>query len=226
MEPVDEFKGMVCFTSIKDEDKQDVVLEKWNRLCEEVGRKVLENACVMLAQTYLQRRLQRNGEMDLMEDFLKDYMERTGRDGASFFDEQIAPVAKTLKSFRDGHISLEGRPEDLPSLHFLRAATQIATSKEIEPVVLYMLVKWQSTTHDEEKMRFVSDLRKLECIAMWMMLTKPSPKLRLERCFQIMGLHNTQESENAPISLSESEKLKIFLALNENRFGSNGPDLK
>ena len=67
-------------------------------------------------------------------------------------------------------ISLEGRPEDLPSLHFLRAATQIATSKEIEPVVLHMLVKWQSTTHDEEKMRFVSDLRKLERIAMWMML--------------------------------------------------------
>ena len=108
--------------------------------------------------------------MDLMEDFLKDYMERTGRDGASFFDEQIAPVAKTLKSFRDDHISIEGRPEDLSSLHFLRAATQIATSKEIEPVVLYMLVKSQSTTHDEEKMRFVSDLRRLECIAMWMML--------------------------------------------------------
>jgi hypothetical protein len=227
LEPVDEFKGMVCFNSIKDEDKQDAVLEKWNRLSEEVGRKVLENACVMLAQTYLRRRLQRNGEIDLMEDFLKGYiMERTGRDGASFFDEQIAPVAKTLKSFRDGHISIEGRPEDLPSLHFLRAATQIATSKEIEPVVLFMLRKWQSTTNDEEKTRFVNKLRKLECIAMWMMLTKPSPKSRLDRCFQIMGLQNTQESENDPINLSESETLEIFHALNENQFGSNGPGAK
>jgi hypothetical protein len=226
LEPVDEFKGMVCFNSIKDVDKQDVVLEKWNRLCEEVGRKVLENACVMLAQTYLRRRLQRNGEMDLMEDFLEDYMERTGGDGASFFDEQIAPVAKTLKSFRDGHISLEGRPEDMPSLHFLRAATQIAASKEIEPVVLWMLVKWQSTTHDEEKTRLVHDMRKLECIAIWMMLTKPSPKLRLERCFQIMGLQDTQESGSPPINLSESETLQIFQALNENQFGPKGPGSK
>jgi hypothetical protein len=63
-------------------------------------------------------------------------------------------------------------------------------------------------------------------IAMWMMLTKPSPKSRLERCFQIMGLEDTQESENAPINLSESEKLQIFQALNENQFGSNGPGSK
>lgn len=227
LEPVDEFKGMVCFNSIKDVDKQDDVLEKWNRLCEEVGRKVLENACVMLAQTHLRRRLQPNGEIDLMEDFLKDYsMERTGGDGASFFDEEIAPAAKTLKRFRDGYIKLEGRPEDLPSLNFLRAATKIAASKEIEPVVLSLLVKWQSTTDHEEKTLLVNDLRKLECIAIWMMLTKPSLKSRLERCFQIMGLQDPQESENTPINLSESETLQVFKALNENQFGPKGPGSK
>jgi hypothetical protein len=71
MEAVDEFKGMVCFNSIKEEVRQDQVLDEWNRLCEDVGREVVEKACLLIAKMYLRKPLKRNGEVDLMEIFLK-----------------------------------------------------------------------------------------------------------------------------------------------------------
>ena len=51
LEPVDEFKGMVCFNSIKEESRQDEILDQWNKLCEQTGRDNVERACVSIRKT-------------------------------------------------------------------------------------------------------------------------------------------------------------------------------
>jgi Protein of unknown function (DUF1524) len=240
LEPVDEFKGMVCFNSIRDETVQDETLERWNKLCEELGRKTVESTCLLLAQIFLQKRLQRNGEIDLMEDFLKYYMEQHSCDGSMFFDEKIVPVSKILKSFHDGQLTLVGSgvgkssPNQPPSLAFLRGATRLATSKEIELIVLDMLLRWQSARDQMEKLVIEQKLRKLESIALWMMLTKPKPAVRLKRCLDIIRQENddlsasssTTASVPSPLELTTEESVFVSTMVYENEFGSNDAGIK
>jgi hypothetical protein len=235
LEPVDEFKGMVCFNSIKeDETLQDETLDKWNVLCEEVGRKNLESACLLFAQIWLRRSVHRNGEMDLMEDFLKQYIEQHDVDGAIFFGEKICPASKTLTRFRNGHVTLvsNGGPsyksDDLPSLVFLQSACQIPASKEIELVVLHFLMQWELTRDDVEKIGLQCSLRKLEKIAVWMMLAKPTPSARLKRCFEIIDSGNNvlPAGSSNPLDLTHEENIMVFEKLTETPFGGNAPGTK
>jgi hypothetical protein len=196
LEPVDEFKGMVCFNSIKDESRQDEVLDQFNRLCEQVGRHNVESSCVLFAQIYMRKPVQRNGEVDLMEVFLKKYMEDNQCDGSYIFEEKIGPASRTLQEFRDGHIALVvGKSvEEWPSLRFLLSACTTATAKEVELVVLYLLIHWQSTVDTNEKLKMQQQLRQLEGIALWMMVAKPKRAERLKRCFEIMDCCSPNEA--------------------------------
>jgi hypothetical protein len=237
LEPVDEFKGMVCFNSIKDnETLQDHTMDKWNRLCDEkdgVGRENLEDACIMLAQIGLRRRVQKNGEMDLMEEFLKQYMAKYDKkDGADFFDEQIVRAAETLAEFRKGHVTLvtsgSNAPNDLPSLSFFNSAAQIQVSKEIELVVLHLLIQWGLTSDDDEKIALERSLRKLERIAVWMMLTKPTPTVRFKRCFEIIDMINDGGPVGpcSPLDLTCEENEMVIKMINETAFGKDFAGIK
>jgi hypothetical protein len=230
LEPVDEFKGMVCFNSIKDESRQDEVLEQWNSLCEQVGRHNVESACVLFAQIFMRKPVQRNGEVDLMEVFLKKYMEDNADnqcDGKYIFEEKIVPVSRTLQDFRDGHIALVvGKSvEEWPSLRFLLSACTIATAKEVELTVLFLLIHWQSSVDTTEKLKIQQQLRQLEGIALWMMVAKPKRAERLKRCFEIMERCSTNEEvrnqTRCPLELTKEERAKVLDTLHENEFGSS-----
>jgi hypothetical protein len=234
LEPVDEFKGMVCFNSIKDESRQDEILNRWNCLCEQVGRQTVESACILFAQIYLRKAVQRNGEMDMMEAFLKKYMNEYQCDGDYIFEKKIVPVSLVLESFRDGDITLVPGSlapiEELPSLRFLwSACSTIATAKEIELVVLFMLIHWQGTIDRSESIQVQLQLRQLEDIALWMMVTKPKRVDRLQRCFDIMDYCSSTKSLDqisspfmtSPLELTTEERGKILEILDEHEFGSS-----
>jgi hypothetical protein len=216
VEPVDYFKGMVCFNFIEDEATQDATLESWNELCDEVGRETLEAACLLLAQAHTCKPLRKSGEIDLMEDFLKRYVSEHG-DGRTFYDKLVVPYAKKLYYFRDSqnHLKSAEQGRNTPSLSFLRAASQITTSKEIELVVLHFLVNLKVGTDSDEAR---SHILMLERIALWMLLTKPKAPARRTRCFDIVRSAGNAAALETALKLSHEEKQEINIALRTTEF--------
>jgi len=237
LEPVDEFKGLVCFCSIRDEALQDEVLNKWDALCEDVGRDTLSSACILIAQSELQKPVMKNnGEVDLFEDYLKIYLESITKgdgDGATYFKNVLVPATKILQSLHDGTLVLEGNGDKTPpSLSFLRAACQIRTSKDIELVILHLLSHYEKGKTKSQKGEIEDALFDLEGIALWMMLTKPKPAERRKRCFDIINLRSSRPKGRKkvdkyynPLSLSSEERHAIIDNLENGEFGK-GMDSK
>lgn len=140
VEPLDEFKALVCLGSIDEEDMQDETMERWNELEEEVGRSILESACIIFAQITLKRQPsgQGIGKVDLMEDFLRQHIQKHKKDGADFFHTKIVPCARTLKCFRDGELRFENDScSHLASLNFLRKAVTTKQRRRIRSRCYY-----------------------------------------------------------------------------------------
>mmetsp|Transcript_3999 Transcript_3999/g.8863 ORF Transcript_3999/g.8863 Transcript_3999/m.8863 type:complete len:644 (+) Transcript_3999:154-2085(+) len=222
IEPVDSFKGLVCFNSIQDENTQDKILHQWNKLSDEVGRNVLQEACLLVAQGELGKALRKNCEVDIFEEYLDKSMGKKNADGKHFFENKVEPAAKTLKEFYDGSIQLVGKDEKTPSLSFLQSATNIATAKEVKIVVLDFLLKHKELgkLHDVLGQSTIEDqLKQLECIALWSMLTKPKPKVRFEKCINIL-------SSKHGLVLSTEENEAILEILNTAEFGAKPGEIK
>lgn len=220
VEPVDFFKGMVCFNYNEEERVQDATLESWNDLCDDVGRGVLGDACLLLAQRYQKTRVKKNGEISLVEQFLRDRINEYNdafpnpNIGEFVFKTEIAPAARALHDFRNGNfkVRLGDGTSEPPSLAFLRASAGIATCKELELVVLDLIIRYDANKHDNLKKAISNTLRHVESIALWMMVTKPKPKERFERCLGII--------ENVDhVSLSQEETRTICDALYHEEFG-------
>lgn len=224
LEPNDIFKGFVCFSSIKDEDRQNETLAKWNSLTKAVGRATNESACLFLAQAEMVEVARMNGEVDLMERYLRKYTVEHNIDGVAFFDTKVFPASILLNNFRNGLVDLLSKGKEAPSLEFLRAATLIAVSKEVEMVVLQLLLLCKNATDKDGRAKIEKQLRKLERIALWMMLTTPKPQVRRKRCFAIMQELNKNDlsGPGSALELSEEEKRSILEALDSFQFGEIG----
>jgi hypothetical protein len=235
--PIDMFKAVVCFNSIHDGVEQDAVLEKWDKLCDDAGRKVLESACLLLAQAALGQRPRKNCEIDLMDDFLKADLLTSGYDGTGFFESRIAPAVKILKRFRDGSFEL-GRSSGAqsPSFRFLRAASELPTCKEVEVVVLQLLLQLSGNPTDEVVALVESRLRSLERVALWMMATKPDVRTRCNRCFRMVRELQSSDgpsseraagplkaTEPSAFDLTDDEQAAARRALDEGEFGATAP---
>jgi len=225
MEPVDVFKGMVCFNSVDGEQEQDILLDRWNELCMEVDRTVVQNACILSAIGWRGKQMRKNDEVDYMENFLKEYISKNkhGVSGETFFDDIVLPASRALRKFQDGHTNLVGKNEkERPSLFFLEAASRMAVAKDIKIVVLHFLVLHEQTDDYSQKIEIEKTLRKLEGIALWMLITKPKPKDRLEKCIQIIKSHHSSSSSDdhdQSLALSLDQKQEILQYLDVNEFG-------
>ena len=227
LEPVDEFKGMVCFNRIPDESLQDQTLQEWNELAQTVERKNLQSSCLIFAQIYLKRGGRKNGEVELMEAFLDEYLAQFGgRTGVQFFHERIVPAAKTLKDFREGNISIQQvGSSPVPSLSFLRKAAAQIESMEIL-TLFYLLQSEYHLKHAEngviqDDVALLEDLFKLERLALWMMVAKPKKSVRLQRCFAIIAAQRLQDSPPLLLDLTEAEKKQTLDGLREGSIGSS-----
>jgi hypothetical protein len=223
--PVDIFKAMVCFNNIHDDKEQDAVLNQWDRLSDDVGRKVLESACLLLAQAALSQRPRKNCEIDLLEDYLKEDLLAHGYDGKGFFEARVAPACRALKRFRDGAHDAAGRGGGAarPSLRFLRAACELPASKEVEMVVLQLLLRLDGAADEEAAAAAEGRLRRLERVALWMMLAKPDLRARCSRCFRMVQALQGGGREEGAFALAAEERGAARRALDETPFGATAP---
>jgi hypothetical protein len=231
IEAVDYFKGIVCFSWNEDEQVQDSMLESWEELCEDVSRNTLQDACLILAQQYLKTRLRKNGEVEWVEQFAKErIMFDVECEAETLFNTEIVPAAKALEAFRNGDfctddsIRVVGHP---PSLNFLRSVADIPSCKEIEMVVLHFILIYDDTD-EEGKKQIINKLKDIECIALWMMLAKPKPKERFQRCLLIIEEHRNKNIDvsSSSTSLSNEEQAFICNALETTDFGKGATDRK
>lgn len=220
LETVDEYKGLVCFTSIDNESRQDETLDKWNELCDEVGRTTVEDACTLLAQIHLSRCVKQKGnEVDIFDDYLKSVLIEKEIDGATFFDKHVKPAAQILYKFRNGQMSVLGKnPVATPSLQFLASVSKIQVSAETELVALKLLMKHIELTDPNEKLLLEDQLKKLERIALWMLLAKPDKRMRQKRIFDVMA--------NGDYRLTSDERSEIIENLEVLDFGANQRSIK
>ena len=219
-EPVDEMKGLVCFAHTADEVSQDNVLNKWQELEDTVGRKCLEASCIALSQGELREAARRNGETDLFAKYLRKATASRNCDGEKLFDDMIQPAAEELKALREGRVDYARGIRNPPSFSFLDwAATEIPTSKEIEPVVLAILMKLRNDPTKSETEFWNGKLNQLERVALWMMLAKPKLPARRKKCFHIMQHLDDSAALQAALELSDDDKAMMRQNLDKQEFG-------
>jgi Protein of unknown function DUF262 len=142
---VDRFKALLCHHRTNDDAMSLELQARWNRLCKELGRDMVKDCCLLLAQIVTRKRLQKGGEINLFSDLIQQTIPKQYRCGKDFFDS-LELAARTLRSFL-----LDARHEEIVSasaatrkcsVEFLRlASTKIKASKEIELVVFALLLR-------------------------------------------------------------------------------------
>mmetsp|Transcript_19025 Transcript_19025/g.42330 ORF Transcript_19025/g.42330 Transcript_19025/m.42330 type:complete len:518 (+) Transcript_19025:413-1966(+) len=227
MEPVDELKGIVCFNSIDDETEQDNLLQEWNQLCNDQSRDRISNACLLLAQLKLpQRRLRKHGEIDFFEDYMTLYC-RGGLDGRHFYEKELKPTVSLLERLEGDSFSFSedaGQVKVLPSATFLYAATKIQTAKDVALPLVFLIGEYTKASELEVRKLMINYLAELEKLALWMMLAKPKPKDRRQRCLEAIKYVQDQSAQGSnPFMLQNEEIDVIKQRLRTGEYGKGAP---
>ena len=228
LEPVDEFKGIVCFSNIRQEELQDKIQVEWESCEVEMGRDIVEQACLLLAQREVCKPLKKSAvfKVDYFDDFLKNYLYEHECDGAHFFKTEILEAAKLLKEFRDGAFHLVGDATNPPSLKFLLDVSQLPTCKELEIAVFSILLEHRRSSDKTKQADLEYILGKLERIAVWMMLAKPPPKARSKRVIDIIKGLPSAHIDGDSLKLEADEKCTIRSEIEQSDFGSTSAGVK
>lgn len=119
-EPIDDFKGLVCFRYTRDEDEMYHTFDRWDALAapptddinagadvesSSVGRETIAAACLLRASAGLGQKIRKNDEVNALERWLrKDLIENEGDEGKDFFEREVEPASRALFLFREGDL--------------------------------------------------------------------------------------------------------------------------
>uniref|UniRef100_A0A7S2U6Y8 DUF262 domain-containing protein n=1 Tax=Attheya septentrionalis TaxID=420275 RepID=A0A7S2U6Y8_9STRA len=227
-EPIDDFKGLVCFRYTSKEDDMYSTFDKWDELAglpddnAAVGRDIVASACLLRATADLRSKIRRNDEVFALENWLRKDLIQNGYEGKEFFQKQVQPASLALKRFRDGSYDAfswsnnsNGKLRDTITmrLRFLRRLTaNVASTKELEMLILELLLRGGGTQgHKALSLKHLDEyLHAVEVAALWMITDSPSPVQRYQRCFDILDAIN-DESEDLKLSEEENSNLKNVL---------------
>lgn len=231
-EPIDDFKGQVCFRETEAERDQEDIFEKWDKLAESAGRDTVADACIRLASAHLRKRVKKNEEVNILDEWLKHDMKEQGYsyDGKQFFHEKVKAGSEKLNTFRAAPPRdllapyMRGEREDSDLIRSISARlmlfSRISNSKllcnvEVELVVLHQLT--QNLSLEELERTF----KLFEPITLWMLLTKPSPVARHRRCFEFLDYISTDGNRRKSGTLiNKEESGQIKNILKSSNFGS------
>lgn len=239
-EPIDDFKGLVCFRYTQDEKNMYQTFDSWDHLAStidldngSVGRKSLSDACLLRATTTLRQKIRKRENLLSLERWLRRYVIQNKCEGNVFYKEKIEPAGLTLGQYRNGDFHLfkfYSRSKNTKvwisvamRLNFLRSmTTTVASVRDVEMVVLDLLLRASGV---EGKAMPLDELDRqlhgLEILALWMALSKPSVSKRYQKCFEFLdAIENGDEVINL---ISQEEKSLIREALVISEFGSNAP---
>lgn len=219
-EPIDELKGLVVFNGIQDELTQDIYLEKWLDFIDRSGRReVAGNACILLAQSYLGKRVKQNQEYEILEEFFREGR-RAGHTGESFYDDMIVPGILSLEKLR-GDASLDsGFPkEDIQRITFIRdAAKARVAAKEVEIAAVHALLAGRR--QKKNSFSFQSKcLEVIERLALLFLTTDVTLANRYQRVFDMVA---SIKNGKVPTDLDASEIALIRQSLDETHWGVSG----
>jgi len=239
-EPIDDFKGLICFKYTDKEDDMYDTFDNWDRLAapfdienDAVGRDIISDACLLRASAVLRSKINKNGQIYAMENWLRAEMERKAMDGKAFFNNHVEPASLALGSLRDlnyiekafsfSQMKNAGKTGNMIAMRltFLRALTaSIGATKELEIVILELLLQSMGKGQDKRMPlgQFDNYLGHVERLALWMALVKPPASERYKRCFDF--LETIQSKNDSSFSfLSEEEKTSLREQLATYEFG-------
>lgn len=198
---IDEFKAIVVFGGISDEELCDKYLAKWDAIMgDDDARKLLSETCLMMAQAAMKKKAKKNQEVSLLEDFYRSVSRKGEVDGAIFFDQYLEPGFDCWDRIIKGNLHLVGPASDQPSLTFLTLAMKAGCgAQEIGIVILDMALR---RVRDGDDKKLTRQLRRLERVALYMMLSAEKPDYRYKRYWKI--LHELESDGEATTSLDLS----------------------
>jgi len=247
-EPIDDFKGLVCFRYTSNEDDMQETFDSWDKLAstpdiesDTVGREIITAACIHRASAVLRSKVGKNDQIFALEGWLREEIKNSEKiDGKSFFSSYIEPASLALGRYRDLNYSEKafsfsprargGEVGNMIAMRlaFLRALTSsVGAVKELEMVILELLLRSTGKGDSGGKKRMTLKqvdqcLHHVERLALWMALLKPTASKRYQRCFEFLDKIDTNENLDANgtySSITKEEQLAISEELLSFDFG-------
>jgi len=243
-EPIDDFKGLVCFRYTSDEKDMYDTFDHWDTLAatpdaelQSVGRDTVAAACILRASAKLRIKIRKNDEALSLENWLRKDLIANGYEGKEFYKNNVEPASRALDIYRDGSfdsfqfVANSGK-EDFElintikmRLSFLRSLTSgIAATKEAEILLLDLLLRAEG---DGSKALALDELdlclASVETIAIWMAISRPSPLIRNKRVFDILDIIDSGVllDDMSDQVISDEEKGQLREDLSQFAFGAS-----
>lgn len=216
LEPIDIFKATVAFSTGLPEDEQDELLERFDRLMVEHSRKTVADACLLLAQAELRKKMKRGGDVDFLDEYWR-VRRMSGVGPTELFEQHVCAAVAALRDFREGGVELvSGAGGPAPSLAFLRRLMTVTGAQELEAVVLEL----QLTVRDGAALR--RQLFGLERLALSTALANPPLPVasRWARAFEIVRELREDGEATRSLELGEEAEGRVLLELGGEALGS------
>jgi len=255
-EPIDDFKGLVCFRYTSNEKEMYKTFDRWDELAaisdidnRSVGRQTISDACLLRATAELRSKVRKRDEIYALERWLRTYLlgkDGEGQEGNAFFKKKIEPASLKLGQYREGAFNLFGFyaaskgnahwDSITMRLHFLREMTNnVAATKEVEAVILELLLRANGSEGGiSGKAMSLSNLdaylHKVEQLALWVAVTKPASAKRTLKIFEFLDAIEEEEKEGGDASkieaISQEDKSSLREALVVSEFGATASGKK
>jgi len=237
-EPIDDFKGLVCFRYTRSEDDMYTTFDAWDDLAtppedtetsKSVGRDMIAAACLLRATATMRNKIIKNDQVYALERWLRHDLVKNNYEGKHFFKRHVKPASLALKRFRDGDYdnfkwaskASDGLREKLVMrLRFLRRLTGgVGCTKELEFVILELLIRAGGAEGHKSLSLWRLDeyLHSIELAALWMIVETPSTAQRYKRCFDMLDAIDTDLLID---DIPEEEKSALLDGLSKREFGS------
>ncbi len=221
--------------------------DKWDNIAStadidngSVGRKTVSDACLLRATAELREKIRKRDELYSLERWLRRDVIENQQEGHVFFIKKIEPASLKLGQYREGTFNLFGfyakskGKEQWNSitmrLRFLREMTNnIPATREAEVVILELLLRANGSEGD--KNMDLSDLdeylHKVEQLALWMALTKPTAAEKSKKIFAFLdGIVSPDKQADKVEAISQEDKSSLREALVVSEFGSSAAGKK
>ena len=234
-EPIDDFKGLVCFRYTSDEKDMYDTFDKWDALAStpdaelgSVGRDTVAAACMLRASAALRAKIRKNEQALSLEKWLRKDLIENGYEGKEFYEKNVEPASRALDIYIDGSfdsfqfVANCGKEDNKlisaikMRLSFLRSLTMgIAATKEAEILILDLLLRAEGDgTKALALAELDSCLASIETLAIWMAVSRPSPMVRNKRVFDLLGDMSTHV-------VTDEEKAQLKEDLSQFAFGAS-----
>lgn len=236
-EPIDDFKGLLCFRYTTEESDAYKIFDKWDDLAAmpdleagSVGRDIISSACLLRASVLLRTKIRKSDQLFALENWLRGRIVEEKCDGTTFFSDYVKPASLLLGRYRLGEFFTMNflsksnahpflRNSIAVRLEFIRAlTTSVTTTKELEMIVLELMLRAASMPGSKPlALKELDDyLLAVERLALWMAIVKPTASQRFQRCFTLLDVindDNVDDSLSLCLSQEENRNLRESISI-------------